>query len=137
MSTPSLNQIRSKVDAYAAKISAPPGMLPTYGYSQDGAHPHIEVDNSAYHYVIVERGQELKRISTADLDELLYHVFRDVTFSMSTTLEVQSRRPREDFRRQLFAINLNLLGQLEPHWQDRYQHELDKILKEYPFNDEQ
>lgn len=66
-----LNDIRKKVEELA-KIDAPSSALPTYGYSIDNAHPHIEIDEDGwFHYVVVERGQERERKTIFDLDILL------------------------------------------------------------------
>ena len=67
----SLNEIKSEIDRLAAQIGAPDDLLPTYGYSEDGARPHIEIDSHGYHYVVVERGEEINRVTTNSLDELL------------------------------------------------------------------
>ena len=58
MTEQSLETIESNVNTLALKINAPAHLLPTYGYSRDFAHPHIEVDSTGlYHYVVVERGK--------------------------------------------------------------------------------
>jgi hypothetical protein len=57
----SLEEIKSEIDDLAQRIGASGLILPTYGRSEDFARPHIEVDDSGYHYVVVERGQEMER----------------------------------------------------------------------------
>ena len=77
----SLDGIKKNVDDLAVKIDAPTDLLPTYGYSRDSAYPHIEVDSKRFfHYVTIERGQELDRKTTNNPDELLYWIFSSVTF---------------------------------------------------------
>ena len=71
----------------ALAIAAPASSLPTFGKTEDGARPHIEVRSDAYHYVVVERGCELERKRTPDLQELLYWVFSDVTHQMAFQYE--------------------------------------------------
>jgi hypothetical protein len=93
------DQIRSCIDRLARKIGAPPQTLPTYGHSEDAGRPHIEADWKAYHFVVVERGQELERRTTRDLDELFYWVFKGVTFDMACQFELRNRIPNADFRR--------------------------------------
>ena len=56
----------------ANTIGAPANRLPTFGRSEQSGRPHIEVDPVGYHYIIAERGQELERRITFDLDDLLY-----------------------------------------------------------------
>jgi hypothetical protein len=131
----SLNTLRSRVDQLAAKINAPAAYLPTYGQSRhDGSH-HLEVDRM-YHWVVCERGSEIQRRSTSDLDELLFWVFSAITFSMAVDFEVAHRHSGEDFRRQLFWKQKELLATLFPSWADREARDHQRILQKSPFRDE-
>jgi hypothetical protein len=131
-----LDDIKALVDTLSKKINAPLNLLPTYGHSIDGAHPHIEVDrNGQFYYVIVERGQELKRDPAVDTNDLLYRIFADVTFSMACDYEVKYRIESEDFRRQMFSKQEELLGILNEDWKIREQKEHQFILRSYPFDD--
>jgi hypothetical protein len=132
-----LEEIKALVNTLAEKINAPQQLLPTYGQSIDGAHPHIEVDdrNGHLYYVIVERGQELKREFAVDTDDLLYRIFADVTFKMAVRFELDSRIESEDSRRQMFAKQEELLGILSDKWREREQKEHQRILRSHPFDD--
>jgi immunity protein 63 of polymorphic toxin system len=127
-----LAQIKVEIDRRASRIGASGNLLPTYGDTEDFARPHIEVDSRGYHRVVVERGVERDRVTTPDLDELLYHVFRAIT----STLAGSGRRVKgEDFRRQMFRRQLDLLTKLDPKWSARRAEEHLQILRDYPFND--
>jgi catechol 2,3-dioxygenase-like lactoylglutathione lyase family enzyme len=76
---------------------------------------------------VVERGQELRRDTTRDLDELLYHVFESVTFELACDYERAHRIAGEDIRRQLFARQLELLSSLSPAWAEREASEHRRI----------
>ena len=106
-------QLQEKVESLARTIQAPVDRLPTYGRSRDFGDPHIEIDE-AYHWIVMERGHEIDRRTTRDLDELLYIIFQSVSFSMALDIEAGNRRKGEDFRRQLFDVNVSLLAQLDP-----------------------
>src|SRR5437870_4904903 len=83
-----LTEIKTEVDRRAALIGAVGRYsLPTYGHTEDGARPHIEVDSRGYHLVVVERGQEQSRFTTRDLDELLYRIFQSVTHDLAFAYE--------------------------------------------------
>lgn len=131
----SLHEIKSQVDRLADQIEAPHSLLPTYGHSLDGAHPHIEVDALGYHYVVRERGQETDRVTTAELEELLYHVFKDVTFSLACQYELRHRVEGQDFRRLLFGYQVALLSMLSAEWAERETHEHEHILESFPYDD--
>jgi hypothetical protein len=133
---PTLEDIKVLVDKLAEIINAPGYLLPTYGYSNDGAQPHIEVDkNGELYYVVVERGQELRRDFALDTNDLLYRIFADITFTMACEHELEHRRLTEDCRRRIFAKQEELLGVLEEEWRVRERKNHDQILKSYPFND--
>jgi hypothetical protein len=128
-----LAQIRTEVERRARIIGASGNSeLPTYGESQDFGYPHIEVDSRGYHWVVVERGVERKRISTPDLDELLYAVFRPLTQHLAS---LDRCVKGEDSRRQMFRRQLELLAKLDPKWSARCAAEHRVILKENPFID--
>jgi len=130
-----LSEIKTEIDGLAAKVGVSGNCLPTYGHSEDWARPHIEVDSLGYHYVIVERGQELKRITTSDLNELLYHVFEAITFDLACAYELANRVENQDFRKLLFKCQIDLLSKLSKEWSIREAQQHDQILCEHSFDD--
>jgi hypothetical protein len=109
--------------------------LPTYGHTEDFGRPHIAVDSRGYHYISVERGDEVKRVTMPNLEELLYTVFETVTFGLACRREVQHRVRGEDCRRQIFRHQVELLARLSPQWAERSANHLREILREHPFID--
>jgi hypothetical protein len=89
----------------------------------------------AYFYVIAERGQELNRYAALELDELLYHVFSDVTFELSMKYELAHRIGTQDSRRIHFRRQVELLSMLSSAWAERESQEHEEILKRHPFDD--
>ncbi|HEV2862289.1 MAG TPA: Imm63 family immunity protein [Pyrinomonadaceae bacterium] len=131
-----LSEIRDEVERLAALVGAPAHLLPTYGRTEDGARPHVEVDSRGYHYVVVERGNELTRVTTDDLDELLFNIFEAVTFSLATRHELTHRVEGQDFRRLLFGRQVGLLSALSPRWGEREALSHDAVLRRHPFKDQ-
>lgn len=131
----SLSAIEAEVTRLASRIEAPATLLPTFGHSEDFARPHVEVDSRGYHFVVVERGQELQRVTTVDLDALLYMIFEDVTFSMASDWELRHRVDGQDTRRLLFRRQVELLASLSPEWARRQGLRHDAILRSHPFQD--
>ena len=129
-----LDAVRARIAELSARIGAPENYGPTYGRSEDFARPHIEVDR-AYHYVVVERGLELERRSTDDLDALLYWALHDITWQMASDWELANRREGEDSRRQLFARHVELLERLSPSWAARTRDGYETTLRLYPYRD--
>ena len=131
-----LEQIERQVRSIAARIGASDNLLPTFGRTEDGARPHVEVNDAGYHFVVVERGQELERATFADVEGLLEKVFRAVTFSMAMSHRPLLRMPgRRDPRRAMFARQVQLLAVLSPEWADREAREHEGILARHPFDD--
>jgi hypothetical protein len=131
----SLDRLQTKVHQLASRLGAPPSTLPTVGHSEDGARPHIEVDGPLFHYIVVERGTEISRRTTADEDELLFFVFEDVTSLLATSHVMQTRAPGLDSRRQVFATQLQLLVVLSSEWAARAANRQASILSRAPFDD--
>lgn len=137
MAAISLTHIKKQVDELATIINAPAELLPTYGSSIDMGHPHLEADyRGQLHFVVVERGTELERRTTANLDELLYWIFQGVTFSLACDYELAHRIADEDCRRIIFARQEELLGRLSARWQQKAREHHRRILPEYPFSDQ-
>jgi hypothetical protein len=135
MSLFDLNQIKEKVLEIAKQINAPSILLPTFGVNKDFAQPEIRVDGKGYHFVIVERGSELKHQIVKDIDELLYLVFKDITFSMACEYELNNRIEGQDFRRILFSKQLELLSKISDIYYSLGRKEIEEILVKNPFND--
>jgi len=131
----SLATIRKKTTDIARIINAPRDLLPTFGSTRDFGNPHIEVDKKNYHYVIVERGIEWERSTTQNLNELLYWIFNDVTFQMACDYEVKNRVNNQDFRRELFRKQLELMKNINSDFSKKLEEEIREILKNHPFND--
>jgi hypothetical protein len=130
-----ITDVESGVRFYAKKINCPADLLPTYIHSNDFGRPHIELDGELLCYVVKERGEELSRKVTFHLDDLLYWIFKDITFQMAdldwrkdVNLEIDPRRP-------IFAKQAILLNVLNSAWGDRITQFHDMILKEAPFDD--
>jgi hypothetical protein len=136
--TITLEEIQQHVRELAAQLGAEGRLLPTYGHSRDGGHPHIEIDPSGrMHFVVVERGQELERLTYFDLDELLYRIFESVTFSMAGQFELKHREPYRDSRRIAFAKQVELLGSVSAAWAERLAARHEEILERYRFRDDE
>ena len=131
-----LAEIQNEVSRLAAQIGAMEKFLPTYGRTTDGARPHIEVDSRGYHYVVVERGEEIKRIITRDFDELLYHIFESVTSTLTYDYELANRIENQDCRRLAFQHQIELLSKISTTWANRESKQHGEVLRQHPFDDD-
>lgn len=131
-----LEEIEREVARLGELIGTAPDDLPTYGYTRDGAYPHIEVDSQMYHYVTVERGIEQERKSTKEFEELLYWIFASVTHSLAFAYELTHRTPDQDCRRIAFPKQIELLNRIDPQMAQRLAAEIAIILERAPYDDE-
>lgn len=130
-----LSRLKEEVVRRADAAGLSRSDLPTFSTSEDFGRPHVEIDRRGFHFVVVERGQELERRTARDRNELLYWIFDAATFSEASRREVAARIEGEDSRRQLFSLHCDLLGKLEPAWRTRKEREQAAILVQHPFFD--
>ena len=127
----SLEEIKNEVDRLASIINVPLKLLPTYGYSDDFARPYIDVNSRGYHFIIVERGEELQHKITQELDVLLYWIFEGITFSMAANYEFNNRIENVDSRWTIFKKQEELLAALNKIWQQKQIEVHRRLLKGY------
>jgi hypothetical protein len=130
-----LAEIKADVLELAQRHGMPDRYLPGFGVSRDGGYPHIEVDASHYHYVTVERGRELARLSTGAYGDLLYWVCADITHAMAFAFEGRHRVAGRDARRMAFPHQLELLTRISPAMAERRAREIDAVLAAAPYRD--
>ncbi|HLP19474.1 MAG TPA: Imm63 family immunity protein [Chitinophagales bacterium] len=116
------------------KISNDFTLLPAINSSNYDAKPFIEIDRYGYNYVCCERNQEIFRKLPIDTEQLLYEVFRDISFRLAIGWESKNRLQGEDFRRQLFAKRIELMGKINPVFAEKMQEEINQILLHYPYS---
>lgn len=131
-----LREIQAEIEKFASVIGASRNDLPTYGCTRDFAYPYIEVDTTHYHYVVVERGQEISRQTTRDFEDLLFWVFADATHNLAFTFELAHRVEDQDCRRTAFPKQIELLNLINPKMGARRAEEIAEILRNAPYDDE-
>jgi hypothetical protein len=131
-----LREIEADVSTLAARIGASVNDLPSYGNSRDFAHPHVEVSGDQYHFVVVERGQEIRRQSSQHYDDLLYWIFENATHNLAFAYELQNRIEDQDCRRIAFPKQLELIGKVSPAMAARLSKTIEAILQRTPYDDE-
>ena len=129
----SIATIRKMVREHGKKINTPEELLTVRAATDSLGTPHVEINHTGYHYIVCERGNELERKTTKNLQTLLYWIFELIVFQMASEYEVQHRKPGEDFRRVLFSIQLELYEKLDAHWFALKKKELEEILVEHPY----
>lgn len=94
------------------------------------------IDETQYHWVSCERGQENGRQSTGDVEELLYWFLARTAFSVGCAHELANRVEGPDFRRMVHAKQRELFDRLGPEWRARLEAEISSILALHPYVDQ-
>ena len=103
--------------------------MPGYGHSIGEDHVYIKVDkHGQLYYVLVDSEGEYEYPSP-DINDLLYRVFRSITFSMSAAFLVDNVNEKEDYLLQYFSKQLEFLSVLNKDWRDRAEQEHQVLLK--------
>lgn len=133
----SLLRIKKKINELARKIDAPRKLRPSYGsfdYEMDSFF--IEIDQKGVMRLIeTEKGQVHEVRRTRDLDELLYWIFTNITFSMAFKLAIEKPIGSLDRRKLIFQFQEELLGKLNPLWKDKIREEYKEFLKNHPLDE--
>lgn len=132
----SLKEVEAEIAALAARIGAGADDLPTYGHSRDFGYPHVEIDAHRYHYVIVERGAEIERRSSANYGDLLFWIFSDITHGLAFAYERTHRIEDQDSRRIAFPRQIELMRRIDADMARRLEQGLAVILERWPYDDE-
>ena len=134
-------ELREKLEEYAQKIQVPENLLPSFDSVLEGSY--IETNSlGVFSYIYAERGQQNLLKITANLDELLFEVFRHITFEIAAHSNVSYGRlgniqvPIDiDSRRVYFMIQQVLMKNVNPDWESKIIDHHQDILKLYPFDD--
>ena len=131
-----IDALEERYRALAEEIGAPKQFVQFSEVPTNVGAAHVELAGSHLYYVVTERGIEFERRHTEDPDTLLYWLMSDLTFQMACDYELKHRKEEEDFRRQLFEKQLELLGRLKKEWRAAKEAELGSVVAEHPFRDE-
>jgi hypothetical protein len=130
--TGELERLRNSYEPVRLGLGAARGVLFT---EQHDGSAHVEFNDGRYQYVVTDRGVEFKRRSASGMDEIMYWLARDESFSQACDFELQNRIPNRDSRRLIFAKQNEILARVDPQWAARSEREQEEILRNHPFND--
>jgi len=87
-------RIKNEINILSSKINVPTELIPEINVSNEYASQFIEIDiNNIVYLVIKERGNEIERLIPKDLNQLLFFVFKNITFTMAKNFEGKSNSP--------------------------------------------
>lgn len=130
-----LSEVKSTIERIGKELGARKEDLPTIGHSVDFACPCVQIEEGRYIYSVAERGKELRRRVTEEIEELLLWVFEDVSFSIASRTQTALVETRVDPRRSFFAQQLNLLKKVNAEWANLVEKKQSKIIRDNPYDD--
>ena len=134
-----LSILKSKIYKLGSKLglSNDSDLYPLFSNDEHVFSDGVSVysDESGYHYIETERGKPVKKIDCNSIEDILYYIFEDITFSLALNYELEHRRANEDSLRLLFDKQLKLLNRISADYANKYQCKIDEILKKHPYKD--
>lgn len=131
----SIESVSQEVERKGLLIGAPKELLVVYARPIGDGTPHVEIKDREYFYVSSERGCEIFRKGVSTENELLYLIFKSITWQMASEYELKNRIHNQDPRRVIFSKKLELLRKISSEWADLEEEEIKKILKKSPYDD--
>lgn len=134
-----IEEIKNEVLTIGAKIGIDeksllyPAFSPPDKVFNEGAS--IYVTSTQYHYIIMERGREIKHYKSESLEDILYPLFRSITLALATKYELDHRNINEDSRKLRWKKQLELLETINVEFCDMRKKEIEEILKIAPYKD--
>jgi hypothetical protein len=118
-----LDAVRSAMLAAAQQMGLPERLLPGFGSPSGGDGDFVYRDGAEYVYCAFERGARLSELRTADIDDLLYRVFRDRAWTRTYTSLIGQDLSEQDHAARLAEGQLALLQRGDPRWAQRLRTE--------------
>ncbi len=128
-----ISEIKEILKQLAEKINTPDDLIPLFTGSDEIGTTFIELNENYYYYKAYDRDVLSINKSTTNFDELLYWVFSDITFMMSSRYESNNRDPKNNRRKAIFSFQLLLLAILSESWKTRREKEITEILITSPY----
>lgn len=108
-----------------ARISLAPADYPALRRPAFGDGVYLQVGFGKLNYIVAERGNEISRITFDSLDDALYAIFKDITFTKAATSEQVKKASSEMYLQCLYEYQLELLSRIDEKFAKRRKSELN------------
>lgn len=98
---------------------------------------YIYFQNGRYHYIFTEKGRIRVHEELSSVSDVLWKVLNIVLDDISIDYAMKNREEGKDFRRPLFKKEIELFSKFGDEFEKRKINEINEILAENPFYDEQ
>lgn len=109
-------------------------------YFEEGTNCSIEgtyifSKNNKYHILFTEKGKIKSDIVTSDEREVLWNALKTLSIKIITDFAIENREKGKDFRRNLFAKEIEIFSMFGTDFEKRKVKEIEDILKNNPYHD--
>jgi hypothetical protein len=119
----SLPDLHAQMLAAARRMELPEHLLPRIAMPGGGEGDFIYRDGADFVYCSLERGSRISEHRTAEVDELLYRVFKDRAWTRTYVGLIGQDLSPEDHAARLAEGQLALLERADPRWAERLRVE--------------
>jgi len=118
--------VRRAMEDAARRMDLPERLLPALGLPTSREGDFVFRQGHDYVYACYERGSRISEHRTEDLDDLLYHVFRDRAWTRTYMSLIGQDLSPEDHAAKLAQGQEDLLERAEPRWAARLRAERER-----------
>ena len=83
----------------------------------------------------MERGNVVKHYKSEKIEDILYPLFENITFTLAVKYELEHRNTDEDWRKLMWQKQLALLEAIDIGFADIRRNEIAEILRISPYKD--
>lgn len=127
-----LNEIKSSKYYKQLKVAFKNSYFFTDKLSFPGVY--IYSDGMRYHHISIgDRGEKSQDTITEDINELYFTIFDTLSFNVA--LKVANKNKEEDFRRELFKCQLEILSSINKIYEVKGLEKINIVLEKFPYDD--
>jgi hypothetical protein len=130
-----IDEIQKKIDELTLQAGLPRHSINLCTAPIGDGTPYVTFESNGYNYIHSERGYEFSRKVTRSLDELLYWIMSGLAYRTAFQYELEHRVEGRDGRRMAFPKFIELMASMNPSWESKARHEIQKTLTEAPYDD--
>jgi hypothetical protein len=124
-----VEEIQNELRRIGQMIGAKHNQYPTVCQLQGGGRPNITIsDDGIFSYEAYERGLQVFCYNFTDLDQLMYHSFKNIIPAMASSYASEMESKGHDFRKHFFSKEIELMHTIKPEWGKLIKEELKEEL---------
>ncbi len=96
---------------------------------------YVYADHGKYYFMFTEKGKIKEQLELESEEEVLWNILDAMLFEIASFYASKNTARGTDFRRALFAKEIELHSKFSEKFEARKRKEIEGILKEHPYND--